>query len=209
MSRVYVIHIIGQPLFMVRSWANAKSAIHGVQNSYCKKFRSETDAHSYIDGSIVCEKDVNTENESFKIDSDTVYTDGAARDGIAVYALYFGSDDDERNKHGPVPAAWNQTAPAAELWAVLQAARAANHKATIFSDSSYAVNASTNANSVEWKANHEMIDDVHKLIKWKRIRILKVPAHKGIKGNEIANAMCTFALSQCGSSNPDSKERSQ
>lgn len=205
MTHAYVIHIIGQPLFMVRSWADAKSAIHGVKNSYCKKFRSEKDAHSYIVASNVWEKDANVEKDALTVNSDIVYTDGAARDGIAVYAIYFGSDDDDRNQYGLVPATWNQTAPAAELWAVLQAARMANQKATILSDSSYAVNASTNANSVEWKANREMIDEVHTLIKWKRIRIHKVPAHQGIKGNEIANSMCAFALNHCGISTPDAK----
>lgn len=202
MTHVYVIHIIGQPLTMVRSWSDARAAIHGVKNSYCKKFKSEEDAQTYIAASTLLD---NTEQGSSTTGNDVIYTDGAARDQIAVYALYFDGDDDPRNHYGILPSMCNPTAPAAELWAVLQALRIASKNSTIFSDSSYAVNIANNANSMEWTANHEMINEVHKLVRWKQTAVQKVPAHQGVPGNEMANAMCTFALNQYGSKCVESK----
>ena len=208
MPPCFVVHVAGVPSAIVSTWEQAKEATYGVPNTYAKKFSHVEAATQYIGCASSSSSASEEQQQQGRQESvEDVYTDGALRDGIAVYAVYF-SQDDARNVRAQLPSSPLSpsspsspssppaTVPRAELMAVLEAARRARSGATVHSDSLYAVSACNNANSVRWTANRELILATRELLASRSIRVVKVAGHTGHQGNEAAHRLCRVALEE-------------
>ena len=196
MPSYYVIHTNGKPSAIVKGWKEAKLLTQGVSNTYTKKFAGIDLASLYVGN---CEKLLKEEDICADIEEgrrEHVYTDGALRDGVGVYGVYF-APGDSRNAYGVISGDQvKPSVPRAELSGVIEGARAASRGSTIHTDSSYALTACINVNSADWKINADLIAEARRIVKEKALQLEKVAGHSGDPGNDGANALCRSALEE-------------
>lgn len=124
-----------------------------------------------------------------------VYTDGAASGnpgpaGIGIFMRYRGKTKEISRYIGITT---NNVAELTAIETALSAIRKPELPVILYTDSGYALGLLT----MNWKAkkNVDLVARIRKLMsRFKHLKIVKVPGHCGVEGNEIADKLATSAI---------------
>ncbi|MCK5100459.1 MAG: hypothetical protein KAR45_20285, partial [Desulfobacteraceae bacterium] len=135
-------------------------------------------------------KQINTEKNVINIFTDGASSGNPGPSGIGVYMIY---NEREKEISEFIGNATNNIAELTAIKRALEELKKFDIPVCIYTDSNYSLGVLTK----NWKAqaNKELIAATKKLlIKFKKIEIIKVKGHAGIRENEIADRLATSAI---------------
>lgn len=183
---LYLIHVLGKPHSVSKTWKEAQSKMNGLSNSYAKKFCTSEELDNYV------QEFENPLSEQSHLDScDIAYSDGSLYEGCGYIGVYF-PNDQSRNISKAVSDNY-LTVPRIELRAAIEASEQLEIFGLLYVDSSYVLCVANNKHSMKWKANRDLIDQFRKKITDKQLSVKKVKSHSGIIGNDRADELCRVA----------------
>lgn len=173
-------------LVICTSWPRAKAAVHGKRGSWTKRYETREDVERALAEAAPAGTGLPSDSEEAS-ERSRVYVDGSAiLDEWSACAVFFGPGD-ARNAVRELPPP--HTSPRAEMAAVLLCLERGDVvNADVMSDSSFVCQAFERG----WPstfAHGDLIDRIRPMATSRNLRVLKVPGHAGVPGNEFVDGM--------------------
>ncbi len=163
---------VGRKPGIYTTWVEASAQVNGFSGAKYKSFTTYKEAEQYL---------LSFSNEEKKEEGTVVYTDGSAVNNSAGGAAVCLSR--KIVIYGKPPG--EQTNNRGELIGIYFALFYFPGDLTIYSDSEYAIGVITG--SMQAKKNLDLIELIRNRMKDRKITFLKILAHAGILGNELAD----------------------
>ncbi len=191
MSKYYAV-VKGVTPGVYTDWQTTQKMVKGYSGAIYKSFKSKIEAEEFLNNSTntAISNDVNRT---------LIYTDGSCDGttcGFGVVILT--SKGDKITAYGQVPHAVHLARPTnniAELYAIYVALSLVEVESIIYTDSSYSISC-LNSYIHDWMrngwngvANRDLIENVYRLFKQRKVTLQHVKAHCGIALNEEADTL--------------------
>ena len=172
-------------LTVCTTWPKAKAYVHAKKGSWAKRYETREDVQDALSraSAAITLPQVSTSRTQIFVDGSAILNEWSA------CGVFF-SDQDARNEVRILSPP--HTSPRAELAAVLLCMEKGAVSCDVMSDSSFVCQAFERGWPVEF-AHQDIMMQIRAMWPSRNLRILKVPGHAGVLGNEAVDAMLRVA----------------